>query len=142
MDVFGTVYLCPIHVLCPRGRNIRTKRHRRKTPFLLNLWIGEMSQILAKLRILCMNKIKNWIPENCPGELCKPYVHQVNYIHTRLTFFILQVFVSFVSFIFVSYLTCYICYANIYQPHAFYSCSIHFLFMIFFTLCFCQLWIN
>ena len=26
------------------------------------------------------NKIKNWVPQNCPCRLCKTYIHQVGFI--------------------------------------------------------------
>ena len=47
-----------------------------------------------------------------------------------------------VLLVFLYYFTCYVCYVNTHEPHIFYSRSMHFLFMIIFTFCFCQLCIN
>ena len=34
------------------------------------------------------NRIKNWIPDNCPWKLCKTYIHQVAFIWFKRLFYI------------------------------------------------------
>ena len=66
-----------------RSRKIRATKYGIETssylgPNLWNLVSNEYKTIesLADFKA----KIKNWVPENCPGRLCKTYVHQVGFI--------------------------------------------------------------
>ena len=47
-----------------------------------NIWniIPERIKIASSLTIF-KNKIKNWVPENCPCRLCKDYVQGLGYVH-------------------------------------------------------------
>ena len=65
------------------SRNIHTVKYGRETPSFIGpaLW-----RILPMEYKMCSTledfkaNIKKWIPENCPCNLCKTYVHQVGYL--------------------------------------------------------------
>ena len=66
-----------------KSRKIHSVRHGMETTSFVGarVWNRLPSDLKqCKSLELFKSKIKNWIPENCPGKLCKTYLQRIGYV--------------------------------------------------------------